>query len=441
MKQLSVPLWLEFSACILVVLVLSNALTLYVAEQRRLSAVRTEKFRAVEMRIEAFADLYRRVPVEGRGQLLNLASARHEKLAVSKVPRVAAGSVRDARVEARLRQVLGLDAAADVRVSKRGRPELSLVEGLHSRQQERFSVAVLIAPGEWLNGDFYWPIGESLLPGIMFSGLVSAVLLVLLSLWIARRLAVPLMELASAADRLQQGKSIVPLKAHGPKALQATLASFNHMAQRMVPLVDSQRMVLASVGHDLRTPISSLRLQSEFIDDDGLRQSFAGSLDELQSLTEAALQVSRDGVSHEMPRCVDVAALVESLCADLTDLGDPVACSVAGSIEVSCRPNEIRRAVRNLVDNAVKYGGAAAVSFIEGPDMIGVVVADPGPGVPPDKIEEAFSPFVRVGDTGKPGHGLGLTLSRAIARAHGGDVRLANLVDGGLTATFTMRRS
>lgn len=438
MKPVSFPLWLEISAGILVVLLLSNGLTLLVAEQRRLSAARSERFRSVEARIDAFADLYRRVPAEGRAQLLSLASVRHERLAVGTVPRVAFSSDRDGVMEDRLRRVLALPQDADVRVTKRGRPELSLVEQLHPRQQERFAVAVALGNGEWLNGEFYWPVGESLLPGILFSGAVSAIMLVLLSVWIARRLAAPLRQLADAADQIQQGKPFARLPQQGPAPLRQTLASFNLMAQRMVPLVDSQRMVLASVGHDLRTPISSLRLKSEFIDDEELRNSFSGSLDELQCLTEAALQVARDGVSHELPRCVDLMALVESLCEDLIDLGENVSIVPDRAVEVRCRPNEIRRAVRNLIENAIKYAGSAEVVVRACGDQVLVEVSDRGPGLPAGALDQVFAPFTRGMAQDRPGHGLGLTLARAIARAHGGDVRLENRTGGGLKATLSL---
>ena len=438
MKRLSVPLWLEISAGVLIVLVLSNALTLYVAEKQRLTSARTERFQVIETRLAAFMDLSRQLPAEAQAQLVNLASARYEKLAVSSVPRVAVDIARDARMEERLRGALGLKADADVRVARRGRPSLSLVRELHPKQQERIAVAVSIAPGQWLNGEFYWPVGESIIPGVMFAAGASGMLLVLLSIWIARRLSSPLRELAIAAEQLEHGKVVSPLKAQGSATLQSTLAAFNQMAQRLVPLVDSQRTVLASVGHDLRTPITSLRLKSEFIDDESLRHSFAGSLDELQHLTEAALQVARDGVSDEPARRVDIAAIVESVCADLSDLGLDVTFTAPGPIEGTCRPHEFRRAVRNLVENAVKYGGSAAVRVSAGRERVRVDVLDLGPGLAEDELEKVFTPFVRGDRTGRPGHGLGLTLSRAIARAHGGDVCLANREGGGLAATITI---
>jgi len=145
-------------------------------------------------------------------------------------------------------------------------------------------------------------------------------------------------------------------------------------------------------------------------------------------------------VSDEAARRVDIAAIVESVCADLSDLGLDVTCRLPGSVEGTCRPHEVRRAVRNLVENAVKYGGRAAVLVSSGREYVRVDVLDRGPGLAEDALEKVFSPFVRGEMAGRPGHGLGLTLSRAIARAHGGDVCLANREGGGLAATITIMR-
>lgn len=440
MKFPPVPLWLEISAGVLLVLILSNALTLYVSEQQRMVAARAERFQMIETRVAAFMNLYRRLPTEAQTELVNLASARHERLAVSSLPRVSADSVRDARMEERLREALGLNTASDVRVARRGRPSLNLMSALHPRQQERFAVAVPIAHGQWLNGEFYWPVGESLVPGIVFAAGISGILLVLLSMWIAHRLALPLRDLATAAERLEHGKAISPLRAQGSSTLQSTVVAFNQMAQRLVPLVDSQRTVLASVGHDLRTPITSLRLKSEFIDDAALRHSFAGSLDELQHLTEAALKVARDGVSDEPARRMNIAALVESVCADLADSGADVTYELPDALEENCRPHELRRAIRNLVENALKYGGCAHVVVSSEQDWVRIDVLDRGPGLSAEMLESVFLPFVRGHNPDRPGHGLGLTISRAIARAHGGDVSIANREGAGLAATITIRR-
>jgi signal transduction histidine kinase len=206
-------------------------------------------------------------------------------------------------------------------------------------------------------------------------------------------------------------------------------------------MIGNQRVLLASIGHDLRTPITSLRLKSEFIDDDGLRAQFQGSLDELQALTEAALDAARNGVGDEEPREVDVSALTESLCVDLSDMGQDVTFAEGAPTYAHCRPNEIRRAARNLVENAIKYGIRARVRVnAEGGQHVSIIVDDDGPGLQREDIARVFEPFVRLSSSSNgKGHGLGLTLARTIARAHGGDIKLENRGGCGLSATLTLR--
>ena len=184
--------------------------------------------------------------------------------------------------------------------------------------------------------------------------------------------------------------------------------------------------------------MTALRLKSEFIDDEALRQSLSGCIDEIQSLAEAALQVVRGGVSDEAARAVDVAALVAGVCNDLCDLGQPVIVAPGPSCTVMCRPHELRRAIRNLIENAVKHAGLARVCVAHAGDMVLVTVDDDGAGLPEAMLEQVFLPFRRRAAAGVAGHGLGLTLARAIARAHGGDVRLFNREEGGLRAVLSI---
>lgn len=438
MRWPTLPLWLEISTGVLLVLVVSHALTLVVAEQRRVAAVRAERLQALEERMAAFVALYRRLPPDDLAVLERVAGAQYERLGVARTPRIAFDSARDPVLEARLRRTLGLEANLAVRFVKRGRPALSLFGRRNARQFERYAAAIELGGGRWLNAEFYWPIGGSLLPGLLLASLCSAVLLVAFSFWLARRLARPLAALAHAAERAQQGEQVSPLLASGPGVLQEAVDAFNRMAQRLLPLVDTQKTVLASVGHDLRTPLTVLRLKSEFIEDEGLRRSLAGSIDEIQSLAEAALRVAHGGVSAEATRVVDLAALVSSLCDDLCDRDVPVTCVVDAGVRVACRPDEVRRAIRNLVENAVKHAGRAQVSLQICGDLAQVMIEDDGPGLPAEMLEHVFLPFQRLAPAGVAGHGLGLTLARAIARAHGGDVSLSNRMEGGLRAVLSI---
>lgn len=438
MSRWRVPLAAELVLGILAVLVISNAATLYVSEHRRVTQTAAERFGALEERLTAFAHLLAKIPESERERLQELASARHEKISVGRVPRVGFDSDRDDAAERKLRRALRLGESVEVRVAKRGRPELWPFAVRPRGGYERYAATIAIAPGRWLNAEFYWPIGQSLVPGILMSAGISALLLVVLSFWISYRLSQPLRAIASASELAQRGRTVAPVVAHGPDVVQRAVLAFNKMTQRLVPAVDSQRLVLASVGHDLRSPITSLRLNSEFIEDEALKQQFNGSLDELQQLTEAAMQAAKGGVTDEEARWVDIHALAELVCAEQNAISGSVSFDAGARVDALCRVNEIKRALRNLIENAVKYGGSARVSARRQGASVALLIQDDGPGIADDLLAKAFQPFERLGAQAKQGHGLGLTLARAIARAHGGDITLRNRPGGGLDAEMVI---
>jgi signal transduction histidine kinase len=248
--------------------------------------------------------------------------------------------------------------------------------------------------------------------------------------------------LAAAADDVARGQKPPYLEPHGPHDLRRATVAFNTMAERVSRTLDTHRQLLSAVGHDLRTPLSAIRITSEFVKDDDVRNRLIRNLDELNSLTEAVLAAVQSNGDKEMTR-VDLAALVESLCEDLIELGEPVETDIEGNAPCFCRSANIRRAVRNLIENAVRYGGGAKVSLETTPQEYRVIVRDNGPGIPKDRMVDVFEAFVRLEEsrsTTTGGSGLGLTLARAAAREHGGDVELRNLEGGGLEAVLRLPR-
>jgi signal transduction histidine kinase len=192
----------------------------------------------------------------------------------------------------------------------------------------------------------------------------------------------------------------------------------------------------------LRTPITAMRINLEFIEDTELRDRLLKNLDELQDLTEAVLSAAR-GTGGESARQIDLSSLVESICADLDDLGEPVVWNGHTPAPLYCRANEVRRAIRNLIENAVAYGKKAEVSIQEVQGTYEVVVDDVGPGIPPEDRSRVFEPFVRLEgsrneETG--GTGLGLTQVKTIAEGHGGKVVLEDRPGGGLRVRFSLPR-
>ncbi|MDZ4866005.1 MAG: ATP-binding protein [Alphaproteobacteria bacterium] len=442
MKRWRVPLWLELSAAILIALLASNAVTFAIVESDRSRVIRDERLTAIEERLTAVARLLLRLPESDREDVLKIASVRRERVSIGKVPRVGAEAARDAAAEARVLAALGDVAVTDVRIAKRGAPSFDWF-GLAERRRsghERLSVAIGLGPGKWLNAEFVWP-PSSLLPSLVLSVAVASLALIAMAVWLAYRLSTPLQRLSEASTAMARGRAVAPVPETGPAVLRNAAHAFNTMSRRLMATLENQRVLLASIAHDLRTPITSLRIKSEFIEDVELRDKMNESLDELQTTTEAALEAARTGMGEEPSREVDVSALIESMCADLSDMGGDVTFEEGPSVRAMCRPNEIKRAARNLVQNALRYGQRARVSVGMAGAVVSIVVDDDGPGLSAAEIEKVFDPFVRLEasrsrDTG--GLGLGLTLARAMARGHGGDITLANRTGGGLRATLTL---
>ena len=281
-----------------------------------------------------------------------------------------------------------------------------------------------------------WPLE------VAVAAIVAVVTTSLAAAFVARRIARPISQLAAAASEAAEGGQAPQVPEEGPDDVRRAARAFNRMTDRVSKTLKSQRQLLSAVGHDLRTPITAMRINSEFIDDAEIRQGIQKNLEELQELTEAVLSAGR-GTGGEKMRKIDLAALIESLCTDLDELGQPVSWSAHAAAPVKCRPNEIRRAVRNLIQNAVAYGNRADVCLTESPDRYDIVVEDEGPGIPEKDRIRVFEPFVRLDESRSAetgGSGLGLTLVKAIAEGHGGTIGLEDRPERGLRARLTLPR-
>jgi signal transduction histidine kinase len=281
-----------------------------------------------------------------------------------------------------------------------------------------------------------WPIE------IMIAALLAVVAASAGAAFVARRVVHPLSELTKAAAKVAGGSGTPHVAEQGPDDVRNAAAAFNAMAAKVTRTLESQRHLLSAVGHDLRTPITAMRINLEFIEDDELREGLMRNLEELQVLTEQVLSAAK-GAGGEKARQVDLSALVESLCADLDELGEPVSWVNHSPAPIACRPNEIKRAVRNLVENAVAYGHKAEVRISDTSDGYEVLVEDEGPGIPEGDRQRVFEPFVRLEGSRNEatgGTGLGLTLVKAIAEGHGGAVRLEDRPGGGLRARMHLPR-
>ncbi|MBV9061703.1 MAG: HAMP domain-containing protein [Alphaproteobacteria bacterium] len=281
-----------------------------------------------------------------------------------------------------------------------------------------------------------WPVQS------IAAATVATVVTALAAGLLARRVARPLSKLAGAATEVARGGTAPRVPELGPEDVRRAAAAFNAMTDQVSRTMESQRQLLSAVGHDLRTPITAMRINTEFVDDADTRERLTKNIEELQELTEAVLSAAK-GVGWEQMRRIDLAALVESLCADLEELGKPVTWETHGAAPLTCRPNEIRRAARNLIENAIAYGKKAEVHLEKTANTYDLIVDDEGPGIPESDRARVFEPFVRLegsrsSETG--GTGLGLTLVKAIAQGHGGTITLENRAEGGLRARLCLPR-
>jgi signal transduction histidine kinase len=257
----------------------------------------------------------------------------------------------------------------------------------------------------------------------------------LLSIWMARRLAAPIRDFARAAERLGVDMTAPPLAERGPHELRMAIRTFNIMQERLRRFLADRTQMLAAISHDLRAPLARLRLRAEFVEDAEQQLKMFGDLEAMNAMIDTTLAFARDDARQEPRRLVDLGVLVGDVCEDVADSGSKVSYFGPRGVDVMCRPSAIRRAVANLIDNAAKYGRSVQVRIVGEAERIVVVIDDDGPGIPEEEKEKVFAPFYRLEpsrDPDKGGVGLGLSVARTIAREHGGDVTLANGADGGL---------
>jgi signal transduction histidine kinase len=310
-------------------------------------------------------------------------------------------------------------------------------------------LAMLLPDGtQWLNVTIHMPPlrpwhSETFLIAFLLMTAAAAALIV----WATRRLTRPVRDLARAANALGRDVNAPPMPEDGPLEVATAAHAFNTMAERIRRFVGDRTQMLAAIGHDLRTPITRLKLRAEFMDDEEQRAKMLSDLAEMEGMVNATLAFARDDAAAEPSVPLDLAALCRTVldeAADARPEEDAEGFSYEGPerLTIRGRPIALKRALANLVANAANYGGVARV--VMSPPQAGQIqlrVEDDGPGIPEESQEAVFQPFRRLEvsrnrETG--GVGLGLPIARNILRAHGGDVVLRNRPEGGLSAEVTL---
>ena len=289
-------------------------------------------------------------------------------------------------------------------------------------------LSLRIADGSWANFSITRLSGpHTSLPAVFLSTSLMALGVIVISVLMLRTVTRPLRQCAVAAERLYTEAVPNPIDAKGPREVRALASAFNGLQERVKKLIDDRTLTVAAVSHDLKTPLSRLRLRAEGIADAGLRAAIAKDVSEMQQMVDQALDFLRGARTGEPPRRIDLGSLLESIAAELVDAGYVAEIQAEGGLVVAGQHLALKRAFGNLVGNAIKYGGAARLSARADAAGIVVEIADSGPGIPDDKREAVFEPFVRLEqsrsrETG--GAGLGLTVAKSIIEAHRGTITL-----------------
>ncbi len=269
---------------------------------------------------------------------------------------------------------------------------------------------------------------------VMAVGIVGA------SLLLVRWLTGPLRRLAQAADSIGRGR-LIAVPQDGPEEVQRVARALDAMQARITRLVDDRTQALAAVSHDLRTPITRLRLRAGFLDDRESQVRMEADLDEMEEMISATLAYLQGEADKEPPQLTDIGALLSTLCHAAVDAGQQVSLDGPAHLDVLCRHVALRRAVSNLIGNAVSYGGSASVRLDVDSDALQISVEDSGSGIPDDELERVFEPFRRLeGSRNRStgGVGLGLTIARQAVEEQEGTLTLANRPIGGLRAVVRL---
>lgn len=311
-----------------------------------------------------------------------------------------------------------------------------------SLQSPNIELSYLLSQDRWLNISamvIQQTVGISVL---LLCLEITIILAVLFSLWTIHRFTIPLKKFTEAAERLGVDLHTKPLAVLGPRVAKATAHAINKMQERIRDLIQVRTQMLAAISHDLRTPITRLKLRLQYIEDPVLYQKITQDLDEMESMISETLLFAREDNKNEKRVIFDIASLISSLCADFSETRRQVTYSGphAGA-HFYGGPVSLKRVFTNLIDNAIKYGHLANVVLEQKKEEIMISVQDEGPGILPSHLDKVFQPFYRgehsrSRETG--GIGLGLSVALDIVRAHGGNIMLSNLAEGGVCATVIL---
>jgi signal transduction histidine kinase len=303
-------------------------------------------------------------------------------------------------------------------------------------------VAMPLPDGQWLSFATNLPdTGPAFSRQFLVSMAVMAIIILGVTIWVVRRVTAPLASLAVAAERLGRDLTAPPLPETGTIETRQASRAFNDMQVRLRNLIDNRTRLLGAISHDLRTPLTLLRLRAENVEDKQERDKMLATIVEMNSMIEATLNFAHDETLAEPRRPTDLSSLLQSIIDDMSDAGLPVTMAPAQPLIYECRPKALKRAVTNLIDNAVKYGKAAYAAIHATSKTVEITIDDDGPGIRESEIKRVLEPFYRVEESRNRetgGVGLGLAIALSAVQAQGGELMLSNRPAGGLRAVVRL---
>lgn len=424
-------------------LIISHFLGLAIYSLDRKEVVMTTEAVDVAERIVGVVNLLQRLPKEWREDVVRGSDSRTFEVALG--PDAAASDagrsddLTDEVSQFLRRQLNELPVGGIVvRFAPAATPARSGV----SKPYNFLHVSARLEDGQWLNFAGAIPAEEDLWPGVWGGYILSVAIGVgALTMWLVARVAAPLSTFALAADRLGKNIRAEPLPETGPTEVVQASRAFNEMQESLRRLVENRTQMLAAISHDLRTPVTLLRLRAELMAEGDERTKILDTLDEMEAMIASVLEFAKGTFHDEPQRRVDLSALVASICDDMADAGATIEFDPPDQTLIMCRRIALKRALTNLIGNAVKYGRVARVRIESSSDAVVITIDDDGPGIPQDQLDLIFMPFYRIEasrTSNRGGVGLGLAIAQSIVHGHGGTILPENRTEGGLRVRVSL---